>query len=147
MLPKIFSAFRSAVLPAPVTARRETAPELPPRSMESLPARRITGRREFHGMLWFPVFAVKDDAKLVVSAKAGLPHCVRCETPLMLESEPREQWKCALCGDARPGSEADFFVADSVVRQELLAFFEANPEYRPAPDLSAPKSTHVAEAV
>ena len=95
----------------------------------------VEGRREFHGLLWFPVLTVQDDEKLVIAAKAGLPHCVRCERPMTLHTGAREEWACAGCGQRRPGFEADFFAADSVIVEGLKEFFDGHPGFRAAPGL------------
>jgi hypothetical protein len=132
LLDKVAVAFRAPVPAAPVA---EAA--APIEAVEVHPVREVEGRREFHGLLWFPVLTVDDEDKLVVAAKAGLPHCLRCERPLALAGQ-REEWVCAACGQKRPGAEADFFVADSVIAEGLKEFFAGHPGFRPAPGLSAP---------
>jgi len=103
------------------------------------PARRVEGRREFRGLLWFPVLEVQDESRLVVSARAGLPHCPRCERALTLGAgAQQEEWECGSCHDRHPGTAADFFATDSVVAEGLKEFFAENPDFSPAPGLSAP---------
>jgi hypothetical protein len=136
LLDRVAGAFKTPAAPPPVDVL-EAAPIDTP-SAETVPLREVEGRREFHGLLWFPVFTVKDDEKLVVAAKAGLPHCLRCERALALGGA-REEWACATCGERRPGSEVDFFVADSVIAGGLKEFFEGHPGFRPSPSLSAPQ--------
>jgi len=137
LLDKVAVAFRAAPS-APAAELAAEASAVPAAAVEVRPVREVEGRREFHGLLWFPVLTVDDEDKLVVAAKAGLPHCLRCERPLALAGQ-REEWVCAACGQTRPGSEADFFVADSVIAEGLKEFFAGHPGFRPAPSLSAPQ--------
>jgi len=141
----LFSLF--AKTPVPTAPAAEPPPAAPaPAPAPVVPSRRVEGRREFRGLLWLPVLEVSDDEKLVVSARAGLPHCLRCERALSLAAGPREEWECGGCGDKRPGSEVDFFATDSVVAEGLKAFFAENPGFRPAPGLSAPLRALAASA-
>jgi hypothetical protein len=139
LLDRVAGAFKS---PEPILQDVEAATPAPEESAEPacLP-REVEGRREFHGLLWFPVLTVKDDEKLVVAAKAGLPHCVRCERPLSLVSGAREEWSCVSCGQKRPSAEVDFFVADSVIAAGLKDFFAGHPGFTAAPGLPAPART------
>jgi hypothetical protein len=136
LLDRFSAAFKT---PAPVAAPEEpaAAPAVEPLSAEC-PPRLVEGRREFNGLLWFPVLTVKDDERRVVAARAGLPHCVRCERAMTLASGAREEWACAGCGQKRPGSEVDFFVADSVIAAGLRDFFEGHPGFTAAPGLPVP---------
>jgi ribosomal protein L37AE/L43A len=137
-LTQLLDRFAGAFKPAAVSTVVTAAPE-PPKT--SCPPRMVEGRREFHGLLWFPVLTVQDDEKLVIAAKAGLPHCVRCERPMILRTGAREEWACAGCGQKRPGSEADFFAADSVIVEGMKEFFDGHPDFRAAPGL--PTATRV----
>lgn len=140
MLPNLLVVLRDAALlkSAPAEQPLPPAPEAPPKP--SGPPRRVEGRIHFREMLWRPELELLEEEKLVVSAKAGLPHCADCEQALALETSPREQWTCRGCGRSHPGVDADFFAADSVVAMTLKAFFAAKPDFSPAPALSAPKS-------
>lgn len=138
MLRNLLSSLRAAPAASPKAETPPPAPERPARREPALPPRRVEGRREFRGLLWFPVLVVQDDEKLVVAAKAGLPHCPGCQAALALVSRPKELWECAACGTSRPGAEADFFVSESVLAQDLQEFFAAHPDFRAAPGLSAP---------
>jgi hypothetical protein len=124
---------------APAAAENEAAAAAETPSAPPLPTRQVEGRREFHGLLWRPVLGVNDDEKLVVAARAGLPHCVRCERALTLAAGPRELWTCPSCGDSRPGSDADFFAAEAVIADDLREFISGHPDFRLAPTLSAPQ--------
>lgn len=119
----------SHLLEAPVAA---PAPALPP------PSRHVTCRVKFREMYWHPVLAVADEARLVVTANAGLPHCARCDKALALTGGTGEAWTCAACGDAHPGSDADFYAADIVVAEGLRGFMAANPGFAAAPGLAVP---------
>jgi ribosomal protein L37AE/L43A len=103
------------------------------------PTRQIEGRLEFHGLLWRPTLGINDEEKLVVAARAGLPHCLRCEKAMTLVSGPRELWKCAACGESRPGADADFFAAEAVISDALREFLVGNPDFRAASSLPAPQ--------
>jgi ribosomal protein L37AE/L43A len=136
LLDRFSGAFKSPS-PAVLAAQPPHAPSADEAPASDCPPRLVEGRREFHGLLWFPVLTVRDDGKLVVAAKAGLPHCLRCERPLALAAGAREEWACASCGERRPGSEADFFVAESMLAEGIKEFFAVHPGFRLAPGLSA----------
>jgi len=89
-------------------------------------------------MLWHPALTVLDDDKLVISGKAGLPHCARCNKALGLAAAVKEAWACSECGDVRPGSDVDFFTLEGVIQEGLKAFLLKNPDFAPAGCLAAP---------
>jgi hypothetical protein len=119
---------RNAAPAAPVQAA--PAPVTPP-----APSRFVEGRVEFRGMLWHPVIGLADAERLIVSVKAGLPHCQRCDKALSLQGS---DWGCAACGERRPGADVDFFAMDCVIAEDLVAFFREHPDYSPAPGLNVP---------
>lgn len=108
-----------------------------------VPARVFEGRREAHGLLWFPTLTVDDAARKVTAANAGLPHCAACVKALTLSAAVPEEWSCAGCGDKRPGTVADFIVVDHLLRETLKEFVTRHPGYRlaehlmPVPKLEA----------
>ena len=124
--------------PQPVAAPLPEAPVAAPAAALPRPSRRVTCRVKFREMYWHPVLAVADEARLVVTASAGLPHCARCDKPLALGGGPREAWTCAACGDAHPGADADFYAADIVVAEGLRGFMAVNPGFAAAPGLAVP---------
>ncbi len=95
------------------------------------------GRVQFRGLLWRPVVTVDDTALLVVAARAGLPHCARCEKPLSLAAGGQERWVCPACGESHSGVETDFFAAESVAAARVREFLSGHPGFRPAPGLPA----------
>ena len=95
-------------------------------------------RVEFRGLLWHPVLGVQERAGLVVSVKAGLPHCARCDKPLALVTGTMETWSCAACGSFTPGKDVDFSALDGVVSVALGGFLRSHPAFSPAPGLNAP---------
>ncbi len=119
-------AERPAPKPAAVAAPK---PAAPPRS--------VGARREFRGLLWFPVLTVSDGDKLVVSARAGLPHCPHCLRPLALAADGSERWACAACGRVSPACDADFFAMEAVVAACARDFLAKHPDFRPGPALPA----------
>lgn len=138
----------SAVLLARRFLRPPQAPvaRVSPPPPPAAPPRLVAGFVQFQGLFWHPVLGVQDETRLVVSAKAGLPHCARCDKALALEKGPREVWSCPACGDARPGTDVDFFALDSVIAAYLKDFLQAHPDFRPAPGLSAPARALTAAA-
>lgn len=119
-----------APTPLPVP---ETPLPLPP-----APSLMLEGRVEFRSMLWHPVLGLREDSHLVVSAKAGLPHCARCDKALTLSQGSGDAWSCAACGEARPAADVDFFAMDCVIAEAMGSFFKEHPEFTPAPGLSVP---------
>ncbi|MDX6770482.1 MAG: hypothetical protein SF051_13185 [Elusimicrobiota bacterium] len=133
LLERLFSA------PAP-RAHSLTAvePAVPAPAPAPAASRSVTGLVKFRGMLWHPVLGVAEEARLVVTAKVGLPHCARCDKALSLVKGAAEVWSCPGCGDSRPGSDVDFYAADTVIAEDLGAFLRAHPGYAAAEGLPAP---------
>lgn len=122
-------------LDATLRALREERNRPPPPT----PPRLIESRRESFALLWFPALTVDEDKKLLLSAAAGLPHCAKCLKALALAKGPPEEWVCAVCGDRRAGTAADFSVSDTVLTDALREFFVRRPDCRPGPGLKLPK--------
>jgi hypothetical protein len=119
------------------TARAELAAERAREAAPPLP-RSVEDRRERFSLLWFPTLTVKDDEKLVVSAAAGVPHCLRCVQPLRVAqgvAGAPEEWACPRCGDRRPSSIADLAVTDSIVAESVAEFLARHDGWRAAKDL------------
>jgi ribosomal protein L37AE/L43A len=87
-------------------------------------------------MLWHPVLGVAEEARQVVTAKAGLPHCARCDKALSLVTAAQEVWSCAVCGGFIPGKDVDFYAMDTVIAEGLAAFLSAEPSFTPAEGLA-----------
>lgn len=116
--------------------RPEAAPEPPaPAPLPPPPPPEATvfasGRVEYNGLLWHPVVGVAEDQRLVVSAKAGLPHCRDCDKPLTLSRD----WSCPACGRSASGADADFYSMDHVTVEWLAEFLREHPDHAPAPGL------------
>lgn len=123
------------------TTPKDAAAAVPlPASAALPPPRLLQGRVEFRGMLWHPVLAVQDEERLVVSAKAGLPHCARCDKALVLERGAREVWTCTSCGDVRPGADVDLSATDGAIGEALSAFLCEHPGYAAAEGLVSSRS-------
>lgn len=119
-------------------AKTPAAPPPPPPPPPVEEPRLVEARVEFRGLLWHPVLGVQERAGLVVSAKAGLPHCARCDKALALVSGTQETWSCAACGGFTPGRDVDFSALDGVVSVALGGFLREHPAFAPAPGLNAP---------
>ncbi len=121
--------------PAPKPAAPQAAPlaAAPPE-----PVRTVDARVEFRGLLWHPVIGVQEQARLVVSAKAGLPYCRRCDKALSLSPAAQEVWSCGACAYACPGKDVDFSALDAVVAEAVSGFLQAHPDFSPAPGLNVP---------
>jgi hypothetical protein len=117
-------------------AKQRLIPQLPPPPSVT---RQFECRLERSGLLWFPVLTAKDGEKLVVGVSSGLPHCVRCVLPLKLVPGSREEWVCGGCDAVHPAMAADLVATDTVLTDCLREFFARQPDYSPAPGLSAPK--------
>lgn len=100
----------------------------------------VEGRADHFGLLWFPQLTVSDEAKTVVSAAGGLPHCPRCVKAMALTSGPNEEWACPTCEERRAGTAADMRVMDDMIAQTLREFLARHPGYRRGPGLPEPKS-------
>lgn len=122
-----FAGARAESVPEPVAAT--LPPQLPPPPASAFAA----GRVEYNGLLWHPVVGVAEEARLVVSAKAGLPHCRDCDKPMSLAGG--RDWSCPACGRAASGTDADFYSMDHVTVEWLTEFLRAHPDHAPAPGL------------
>lgn len=92
-----------------------------------------TGRVEYNGLLWHPVVGVAEEARLIVSAKAGLPHCGACDAAMSLAGG--RDWACPACGRKASGADADFYSMDHVTGEWLAEYLREHPDHAPAPGL------------
>lgn len=131
LLTRFFNSPAPRLAPPVAAAAPQPVAPAPPS-----PSRQVEGRVEFRGMLWHPAYGISDEAGLVVTAKAGLPHCARCDKALSLVAAAKESWCCAACGASHPGKDVDFYATDTVIAEGLAAFLAAHPGYTAAESLA-----------
>ncbi|NNN05755.1 MAG: hypothetical protein HKL90_07625 [Elusimicrobia bacterium] len=117
-----------------IAEKNRPPPEAPPRLYQS--------RQTAFALLWFPELSIDERRKLIVSVSAGVPHCSKCLRPMKLSSgvvdgRSAEEWSCAVCGDRRANTAADFTVAESIASQAVREFLALHAGYRPGPGLKS----------
>lgn len=121
-----------------IAEKNRPPPEPPPRLYQS--------RQTAFALLWFPELTVDEKRKMIVSVAAGVPHCSKCLRPMKLaggivDGRSAEEWICAVCGERRANTAADFTVAESIASEAVREFLALHADYRPGPGLesTAPK--------
>lgn len=122
------------LLSAPSPKAPEPAAAPPPPPAPPAATRFVTARVKYRELLWHPVLGLAEDERLVVGAKAGLPHCAECDKPMSLGGR---DWSCAACGRTAPGASVDLFTLDRVVAAGVQSYLRAKPGSAAVPALAA----------